>query len=240
MALAVTAVPAAAQPASPVNLPVVVTTGQGVVKHAPDRAWVRILAESRARSPRDAQRANADAMSAVMQKLKGAGLPGDAIKTTTYDLQQEFDYNNGRQTLRGYVARNGVEVRLDDIARGGGGGGMGGGSRGASRGGGRADRAGHPHRRAARVRPRAASDGDDADGRGDGGTGHADRARGGRDQGDRYADGGPQVGSAPGGSAGTSTSASMSDSCVGTRNSGARGSRTSRGIGERAGSSFVA
>jgi len=117
MALAVTAVPAAAQPASPVNLPVVVTTGQGVVKHAPDRAWVRILAESRARSPRDAQRANADAMSAVMQKLKGAGLPGDAIKTTTYDLQPEFDYNNGRQTLRGYVARNGVEVRLDDIAR---------------------------------------------------------------------------------------------------------------------------
>ena len=35
--------------------PVVVTTGEGVVKRAPDRAWVTIAVESRARSPQDAQ-----------------------------------------------------------------------------------------------------------------------------------------------------------------------------------------
>jgi uncharacterized protein len=94
-------------------------TGEAVVKRVPDRVWVSIAAESRARTPREAQKLNADAMSAVMQKLKGAGLPADAIRTTSYDLQPEFDYNNGRQTLRGYVARNGVEVRLDQIDRAG-------------------------------------------------------------------------------------------------------------------------
>jgi uncharacterized protein YggE len=78
---------------------------------------VSIAAESRAKSPRDAQRANADAMSAVLGRLKGAGLPADAIRTSAYDLQPEFDYANGKQTLRGYVARNAIEVRLDDIAR---------------------------------------------------------------------------------------------------------------------------
>jgi uncharacterized protein YggE len=97
--------------------PVIVTSGEGIVKLAPDRAWVTIAAESRARSPRDVQRANAEAMSAVFNRLKAAGLAPDAIRTTGYDLQPEFDYNNGKQTLRGYLARNAVEVRLDDIVR---------------------------------------------------------------------------------------------------------------------------
>ncbi len=56
-------------------------------------------------------------MAAVLAKMKGAGLPADAIRTSGYDLQPEFDYDNGKQTLRGYVARNTVEVRVDDIGR---------------------------------------------------------------------------------------------------------------------------
>ena len=56
-------------------------------------------------------------MSAVLQKLKGAGLAADAMQTRGYDLQPEYDYANGRQTLRGYLARNSVDVRLDDLPR---------------------------------------------------------------------------------------------------------------------------
>jgi uncharacterized protein YggE len=106
----------AAQPASPASEgPAIVTTGQGVVKLPPDRVWVSIAAESRARTAREAQKANVEAMSAVLARMKSLGFPPDAIRTTGYDLQPEFDYVNGRQTLRGYVARNGVEVRVDDI-----------------------------------------------------------------------------------------------------------------------------
>jgi uncharacterized protein YggE len=97
--------------------PVIVTSGEGVVKRAPDRVWVSIAAESRAKNPRDAQRTNAEAMNAVLAKLKGTGLAADAIRTSGYDLQPEFDYANGRQTLRDYVARNTVEVRVDDVGR---------------------------------------------------------------------------------------------------------------------------
>ncbi len=99
--------------------PVILTTGEGVVKLAPDRVWVSVAAESRARGPKEAQRATADAMKAVLDKLRALGLPADAIRTSGYDLQPEFDYANGRQTLRDYVARNGVEVRVDEIARAG-------------------------------------------------------------------------------------------------------------------------
>jgi uncharacterized protein len=108
---------AQAQQQRPDSVPVVVTAGEGVVNTVPDRAWVTITAESRAVSPREAQKLNAQAMSAVMQQLKGLGLPDDAIRTRAYDLQPHFDYKDGRQTLRGYLARNSVEVRLDDIAR---------------------------------------------------------------------------------------------------------------------------
>jgi uncharacterized protein len=58
-------------------------------------------------------------MKAVLDKLKALGLPSDAIRTAGYDLQPQFDYVNGKQSLRDYLARNTIEVRVDDIARAG-------------------------------------------------------------------------------------------------------------------------
>jgi uncharacterized protein YggE len=97
--------------------PVVVASGEGVVKAAPDQAWVRIGAESRSKNPKDAQQRNAQAMSAVQQKLIALGIAKDAIKTVAIDLQLEYDYANGRQTPRGYLARNTIEVRVDELAK---------------------------------------------------------------------------------------------------------------------------
>lgn len=108
--------PVFAQQAAP-ETPVVVTSGEAVVKRAPDRAYVTISAESRAKTPGDAQTQNAAAMSSVVGKLKAAGIPAEAIQTTAIDLQPEFDYHEGRQTLRGYVARNSVEVRVDALPK---------------------------------------------------------------------------------------------------------------------------
>jgi uncharacterized protein len=95
----------------------VVVSGEGVIKVAPDQAWVRIGTESRSKVSKEAQQRNAEVMTAVQQKLSALGIPKDAIKTVGIDLQPEFDYNNGRQTLRGYVARNTIEVRVDDFAK---------------------------------------------------------------------------------------------------------------------------
>jgi uncharacterized protein len=96
--------------------PVVIASGEAIVKRAPDRAFVTVSVESRARNPREAQRLNAEAMTAVLQKLK-SGLPQDAIRTHGYDLEPEYDFNDGRRTLRGYLARNSVELRVDEIAK---------------------------------------------------------------------------------------------------------------------------
>jgi uncharacterized protein len=97
--------------------PVVVTTGSAILKRAPDRAFVNIGAEARAVAPKDAQAQNAKTMTGVRERLKALGIADAAIETRALDLQPEFDYVNNRQKLRGYVARNIVEVRVDDVTR---------------------------------------------------------------------------------------------------------------------------
>jgi len=116
VAAALLAAPAAAQETA---INVVVTQGEAFVQRAPDRAFVTIASEARARSPRDAQRQNADAMNAVRDRLEKAGVAKDAVRTLGVDLQQEFDFQQGRRIPREYVARNTIEVRVDDLPRAG-------------------------------------------------------------------------------------------------------------------------
>ena len=108
----VCAIPIAAQEPP---VPSIVTTGDAVVRRAPDRAFLVAAVETRARDPKEAQSQNAKLMSAVQARAAGAGMPKDAIRTLGYNIQQEFDFTNGRRIPRGYVARNAVEVRVDAL-----------------------------------------------------------------------------------------------------------------------------
>jgi uncharacterized protein YggE len=114
--LVLAALPAAQEPPS-ANLRTIVTTGQAVVRRAPDRAFVVAAVETRARSPRDAQTQNAKSMAAVQARVLEMGIAKEAVRTTGYTIQQEFDFANGRRIPRGYVARNAVEVRIDALER---------------------------------------------------------------------------------------------------------------------------
>ena len=108
---------AAQQPTTTPAEPVVVTSGEGVVLAVPDRAWISISAESRAPSPREAQRLNAEAMKPVQDKLRAAGIPAEAIRTAAYDVQYEWDFVNNKRVGKGYVARNTIDVRIDAVDR---------------------------------------------------------------------------------------------------------------------------
>jgi len=96
---------------------VVVVTGEGVVKAAPDQAWMTLVAESRAKNSRDAQSQTAQAMTTIQQKLAGAGIGKDAVRTIAAELNIDAEWTNGRQVPRGYVARNVIEVRIDDVMK---------------------------------------------------------------------------------------------------------------------------
>lgn len=108
---------AQAQPQGMPAEPVVVVSGEGIVRAAPDRAWVSLSVESRSKNPKEAQAQNAKNMTRVQEQLLKAGVPKDAIRTIAYGLQLESDWVDGKQVPRGYVARNTIEVRLDAVDR---------------------------------------------------------------------------------------------------------------------------
>lgn len=106
-------------PQAPAGVPTIVTSGESIVRSVPDVAYVTLAVESRARNPRDAQRTNADAMAGVQRQLASAGIPKDAMRTLGLALHQEFDNANGRRVARDFVARNTLDVRIDDVTRAG-------------------------------------------------------------------------------------------------------------------------
>jgi len=109
-----------AAPASAQEQPsVIVVLGSATVQRAPDVAFVTIAVETRAKSPRDAQQQNAARMAAVAKRLSELSVPSDARKTVGLRLDQEYDTAGGRRTATGFVARNAVEVRMDEVARAG-------------------------------------------------------------------------------------------------------------------------
>ncbi len=119
--MAMTVVPAArAQEPAPPAGPVIVATGTAVVQRAPDRAIIMAAAEAQAPSPRAAQQQAASRAAAVLERLQQAGVPKDAVRTRGYDLHQTYETSpSGQRVPKAYVARNTLEITLDQVARAG-------------------------------------------------------------------------------------------------------------------------
>jgi len=97
--------------------PVVVASGEHVVKAAPDQAWATVSLETRDSRGTEARRLGAAAMTSVTAALRKTGLDGDAIQTVGFALHPEYEYANGRQRMKGFVLSNQVQVRIDDVSR---------------------------------------------------------------------------------------------------------------------------
>ena len=97
--------------------PSIVTHGQATVKRAPDRAWLTVSTEVREAKSADARQKSADVMTAVQNALKATGLAADAIRTTGYSLTPEMLWTGGTASVKGYVAHNEIEVRVDDLEK---------------------------------------------------------------------------------------------------------------------------
>lgn len=94
---------------------VIVTQGTATVKRTPDRAWVSVAAEGRAGKAADARTQAATQMTTVQAAIRSAGIPADAIKTTSFSLQPQMVWD-GKQSRPGdYVARNEIDVRVDNL-----------------------------------------------------------------------------------------------------------------------------
>ncbi len=119
LALILAMSPAAAAPAqAPVSSdgPVIVAQGEATVQQRADVAWVQIAVEARGAKPEDARQQAAATMTSVMATLKKL-VADDAIKTSIFSIQPEMEYQNNTPRVKDYLARNQIEIRVDDLDR---------------------------------------------------------------------------------------------------------------------------
>lgn len=99
--------------------PVVEITASETVQSEPDQATVGAGVTSRARTAVQAMRDNANAMDAVIGRLKALGIAREDIQTSGVNLNAAFQYNNNNTppVFQGYDVTNQVSVTLRDIAK---------------------------------------------------------------------------------------------------------------------------
>jgi uncharacterized protein YggE len=99
--------------------PVVELTVNESVEAAPDMVTVSAGVTTEAPTAVEAMRANAQAMTAVIARIKALGVPERDIQTVGINLGATFDFDQAtrRQVFRGYQASNRVSVKLRQIDR---------------------------------------------------------------------------------------------------------------------------
>jgi uncharacterized protein YggE len=86
---------------------------------APDVATVRLSVVERADSAEDARAGLASAVETLRAELDAAGIDDDAISTSGYYLQADYDYHDGEREQRGYVATQSFAVDAPAVDRAG-------------------------------------------------------------------------------------------------------------------------
>jgi uncharacterized protein YggE len=104
---------AAAQ--TPPGPPVIIANGEAVLKRTADRALLSVATEVRDGKAANARKKSAEGMTEIRAAIVAAGVPESAIRTTGFSLQPEFEYSGGRPSVRNYVVRNQIELRIDEI-----------------------------------------------------------------------------------------------------------------------------
>ena len=94
----------------------IVVTGTGVVSAAPDMAIIRLGVAREARTASVAMDATSDAAARVLESIAAAGIEARDVQTSVVNLSPVWDHASGRPPqLRGYIASNGLTVRVRDL-----------------------------------------------------------------------------------------------------------------------------
>lgn len=97
----------------------ITASGTGSVIGTPDRAQISLAVQTENRDVRIAQAENAARMTTVMNALKAAGIPEDALKTTGYTIYPVYEDSKILldQKIKGYRVTNTLTVTLHDVNR---------------------------------------------------------------------------------------------------------------------------
>lgn len=104
--------------------PRIIVTGEGAVDVAPDMAVLNLSVMRQEKTARAALTANSEAMSKVQSAMSSLGIAGRDLQTSNFSIDPRYTYPPRQGTgageapkLVGYVVRNGLTVRVRDLAK---------------------------------------------------------------------------------------------------------------------------
>jgi Uncharacterized conserved protein len=97
----------------PISFRKMIFTGKGQVSVNPDLAIIRLGVQTTGENVTDTQAENAKISSQVLDAIRNLGVTD--IKTYQYQIEKQYDYENGKQIDRGYSVKNLFEIRTDKI-----------------------------------------------------------------------------------------------------------------------------
>lgn len=91
----------------------IVIVGEGKVVGVPDIANIQLGYSIEKLTVAAAQKDNTDRMNGMIEKLKkDFKIDAKDIQTANYYISPQYDWNNGKQTLRGYLVSQNLNVKL--------------------------------------------------------------------------------------------------------------------------------
>lgn len=90
-------------------------TGTGVVSGEPDIVVLSIGVSVERDSVKQARAEAAEAMTGVIESLKGNGILDEDIQTQHFSIHQRYDYIKGKREFRGYRVTNTASAKIRDL-----------------------------------------------------------------------------------------------------------------------------
>lgn len=91
--------------------------GAGAVQAEPDTAVIRLGVTTQDESLEAAQQENAKTTAAVIDALLELGIPKKQLQTSSYNIEPQYDYVEGKQEFRGYKVTNTLSITLKELQR---------------------------------------------------------------------------------------------------------------------------
>ncbi len=99
----------------PIERNVITVSGEGKVVGIPDIATIDLGTTIEKSTVAEAQKENTRIMNQLVEQLKSAKVDKKDIQTTSYNVNPNYDWNNGKQTLRSYSVAQNVHVKIRNL-----------------------------------------------------------------------------------------------------------------------------
>ena len=90
---------------------------EGKVTVAPNIAITTMGMAAEGKTVAEAQQKNTDVMNSLIEKVKALGVDKADVQTTNYNIYPNYDYTDGKQTIRNYAVNQSVTIKIRDLVK---------------------------------------------------------------------------------------------------------------------------